>query len=131
LQSQNQGLSSMPQAGHMTPSTGIEGLQRLHTENENNPSDFDLPADIFANAKEIGPGDGQISTTPSSLMAELTSWGEFDSLVSLLRITVHISPLTFLNTQVNAGMGGLDFLALGDQNRMWDNTMDNDMSHIL
>lgn len=29
-------------------------------------------------------GDSQSATTPSSLMADLTSWGEFDSLVSSL-----------------------------------------------
>jgi len=41
-------------------------------------------ADIFSVSDASMPfaDGGQNATTPSSLMAELTSWGEFDSLVS-------------------------------------------------
>ena len=57
-------------------------------------------------------GDGQHSTTPSSLMAELTSWGEFDSLVT-------------------AGIGGLDYMFLGDSTQSWEHNTENDIRGML
>ncbi|KAH7416810.1 hypothetical protein BKA64DRAFT_691375 [Cadophora sp. MPI-SDFR-AT-0126] len=105
---QNQALrmSSIPQVGQMFPTTVIDGYQATHPGNENSTSDFDLATNMYANGHEAGHGEGQNSTTPSSLMAELTSWGEFDSLV-------------------NAGMGGLDFLSMGDQSGMWEGPLDS------
>ncbi|KAL3425254.1 fungal specific transcription factor domain-containing protein [Phlyctema vagabunda] len=49
--------------------------------------------------------------TPSSLMAELTSWGEFDSFVT-------------------AGMGGLDFMFMGDTDRSWELDLTHDTTNI-
>ncbi|TVY36562.1 D-galactonate dehydratase [Lachnellula occidentalis] len=57
-------------------------------------------------------GGAQNVTTPSSLMADLTSWGEFDSLVT-------------------AGVGGLDFLFMGEPNRPWDETAGTDIGRVL
>ncbi|KAK0118637.1 hypothetical protein ONS96_011726 [Cadophora gregata f. sp. sojae] len=100
-------MNSMPQVGQIFPTAVIDGYQQSHPSNDRRTSDFDLATNAYAHGHEGGgPGEGQNSTTPSSLMAELTSWGEFDSLV-------------------NAGMGGLDFLSMGDQGGMWEGTLDN------
>ncbi|TVY51141.1 Activator of stress genes 1 [Lachnellula cervina] len=57
-------------------------------------------------------GGAQNVTTPSSLMADLTSWGEFDSLVT-------------------AGVGGLDFMFMGDPNRPWDENTGTGVGGVL
>ena len=45
-------------------------------------SESSLTSNIFSNNSDGTIfGDGQNVTTPSSLIADLTSWGEFDSLV--------------------------------------------------
>lgn len=125
-QNQSHRRGSIPQARPVVLGTVMEAFQPLPS-NGNQSSNFDLPNNIFA---EVGFGDGQNATTPSSLMAELTSWGEFDSLVSSSLTSVdHCSHI--FNAQVNAGMGGLDFLALGDQDRMWDNPLGNDLDHMV
>jgi galactonate dehydratase len=45
-------------------------------------------------------------------MAELTSWGEFDSLVT-------------------AGIGGLDYMFLGDSTQSWEHNTENDIRGML
>jgi hypothetical protein len=54
----------------------------------------------------------QNDATPSSMMAELTSWGEFDSLV-------------------NAGIGGLDYMFIGDSTRSWEVDIQNSSGVML
>jgi hypothetical protein len=71
-----------------------------------------MQADIFSGSEPTMLGDSQNATTPSSLMAELTSWGEFDSLVT-------------------AGIGGLDYMFLGDSTRSWDVEMGADPGRML
>lgn len=81
---QNQALrmNSVSQAGQIFSSAVINGFESNQHGNGDGTSDFDLATNLYANGSEHAPGEGQNSTTPSSLMAELTSWGEFDSLVS-------------------------------------------------
>jgi len=86
-QNQAPRMSSLPQVGQMFPGAAIDGYQPA-SGNDNGASDFDLATNLYTNGHEAGPSEGQNSTTPSSLMAELTSWGEFDSLVSTQRISV-------------------------------------------
>ena len=81
-QNQAPRMSSLSQVGQLFPTTAIDGYQPAHPGNVNGASEFDLATNLYANGHEAGPVEGQNSTTPSSLMAELTSWGEFDSLVS-------------------------------------------------
>jgi hypothetical protein len=64
-----------------------------------------LTGDILPNAEGTLSEDGAHGITPSSLMAEMTGWGEFDSLVT-------------------AGMG-LDFAFMGDEHtEEWNRAMD-------
>ena len=127
-QNQAPRMSSLPQVGQMFPGAAIDGYQPA-SGNDNGASDFDLATNLYTNGHEAGPSEGQNSTTPSSLMAELTSWGEFDSLVSTQRISVQsISSLSNVS-QVNAGMGGLDFLSMGDQSGIWEGTLDTTFPH--
>ena len=56
---------------------------------------------------------GDDTATPSSLMAELTSWGEFDSLVTA------------------GNIGGLDYMFLGEPTRSWEFDMENNPGRIL
>ncbi|KAN0096685.1 Fungal specific transcription factor domain containing protein [Hyaloscypha variabilis] len=78
-----------------------------------NGTTMQSPVNMFsASDATMQLGDGPNSTTPSSLMAELTSWGEFDSLVT-------------------AGIGGLDYMFLGDSSRSWDVDMDADPGRML
>lgn len=46
------------------------------------PNGYSHTGDMFTGSDANMFGEGPSATTPSSLMAELTSWGEFDSLVS-------------------------------------------------
>lgn len=83
-QNQSLRMNSIPQAGQAFSSSAINGYEANQLGNCDGVSDFDLATNLYGNGNEAAPGEGQNSTTPSSLMAELTSWGEFDSLVSNL-----------------------------------------------
>jgi hypothetical protein len=50
---------------------------------ENNQDGLRISLDMFPMSDPAAFNNGPNSATPSSLIAELTSWGEFDSLVSL------------------------------------------------
>ena len=77
--------------------------------------------DMFSGSDGNMFGEGPGATTPSSLMAELTSWGEFDSLVSDL-VNIFHELFTNHHVKVTAGIGGLDFMFMGDQGQArWDN----------
>lgn len=49
----------------------------INSDNQNGPQTI---GELFSNS-DATILEGQTGTTPSSLMAELTSWGDFDSLV--------------------------------------------------
>lgn len=49
-------------------------------------SGYHYSGDMFSGTEANMLPEGPGATTPSSLMAELTSWGEFDSLVSSYRL---------------------------------------------
>jgi hypothetical protein len=68
---------------------------------------------VFPTSEPTMFGDDQHTATPSSLMAELTSWGEFDSLVTA------------------GNIGGLDYMFLGDPSRSWEFDMENNHGRIL
>ena len=70
-------------------------------------------ASVFPTSDSTMFGDDQPTATPSSLMAELTSWGEFDSLVTA------------------GNIGGLDYMCLGDPTRSWEFDMENIPERIL
>ena len=64
---------------------------QLHTQSgesivvsESNPDRLQGSVDMFPLSDPAAFNNGPNSATPSSLIAELTSWGEFDSLVGLL-----------------------------------------------
>lgn len=78
-------------AGVPNPSLGLrlptfsapEAVMHEASSNVSNlvdQSGAQLPADMFSNS-DATMFEAQTGTTPSSMMAELTSWGEFDSLV--------------------------------------------------
>jgi hypothetical protein len=69
------------QSGSTAPPTT---LRLGHSDNLNSMQrrEPSLVGDVLDYTNGTIPGDSQNVTTPSSLMADLTSWGEFDSLVS-------------------------------------------------
>lgn len=82
--------------------------------NENIPEPMDSTgANAFPPSDSTMFGEDQHTATPSSLMAELTSWGEFDSLVTA------------------GNIGGLDYMFLGDPTRSWEFDMENNPGRIL
>lgn len=92
---------------------------QLHTQSgesivvsESNPDGLQGSVDMFPLSDPAAFNNGPNSATPSSLIAELTSWGEFDSLAT-------------------AGMGGLDFVFIGDQHRAWDGGEVNDVQGMM
>jgi hypothetical protein len=107
--------------------------------NSSRPTDLDmhqetaypLPNDMFSNdAAGTMFGADPNATTPSSLMADLTSWGEFDSLVRTL-VKFHLGGLLTYVLQVTAGVGGLDFMFIGDPNRPWDENNGNSSMPLI
>jgi hypothetical protein len=96
----------------------IDGIDSTHA------SGFEPIDTNFSNPDDVMAGDSQHGATPSSLMAELTGWGEFNSLVRL-GYSWLVALANFL-LQVTAGIGGLDFLFMGDPNQHWEaGAMDN------
>lgn len=64
-----------------------------------------------------GADGGYVESSPSVTMDPLTSWGEFDSLVSqYMKLNWEI----LISVQVTGGVGGLDFLFTGEQADQWD-----------
>jgi hypothetical protein len=73
-------LNSILESSFLAPQADMGPSQSLGPDGSNQDA-MQPPVGIFSDPAIFG--DGQNATTPSSLMAELTSWGEFDSLVSL------------------------------------------------
>lgn len=86
---------------HIHDGTNVSGASMLDT------SRLD-----FSMANETSGSDGPNGATPSSLMAELTDWSSFNSLVT-------------------AGMANLDFLFPEEQNLQWDLGAPTDVDGML
>lgn len=61
----------------------LVNLGQVDDVNSSNLSGFGLMDATLSNPGDMIAGDSQHGATPTSLMAELTGWGEFNSLVSL------------------------------------------------
>lgn len=95
--------------------TYMAGSQNLHHVQDgtaNKAPMLDTAGLGFGIPNETSGSDGPSGATPSSLMAELTDWSSFNSLVT-------------------AGMGNLDFLFPEEQNLHWDLGAPTDVDGML
>ncbi|ESZ94245.1 Zn(II)2Cys6 transcription factor [Sclerotinia borealis F-4128] len=94
------------------------GSQITQTANFSHPNRITVPSEVpglvnggIATAGSIDGADGDyIESSPSVNIDPLTSWGEFDSLVT-------------------GGVGGLDFIFAGEQNDQWNMGMTNNSGY--
>ncbi|KUJ18384.1 uncharacterized protein LY89DRAFT_47192 [Mollisia scopiformis] len=94
------------------PSNSLDSISGPQTTNANGTSLHDIGGLDFSIPNDICGSDGPSGATPSSLMAELTDWSSFNSLVT-------------------AGMGNLDFLFQDDQIQHWEMSTMNDVGGVL
>jgi hypothetical protein len=80
--SQNVNLNLRVQSSFTAPEAVMQEAQPgiIHSDNHNEPHAM---GELFSNSQTT-VFEGPTGSTPTSLMAELTSWGDFDSLVRTL-----------------------------------------------
>ena len=84
-------INSIIQSDIPGPQLNAQSGQSI-TVSGSNPNGLQGSVDMFPLPDPATFNNGPNSATPSSLIAELTSWGEFDSLVGLS--TLHLSCIT-------------------------------------